>query len=152
MEKDRKIPVNVRISGFHLSEGEDSKILDDHEGYLSQRGDSLFIVYESPEKIKTVIKILPLRVEVKRKIIGDKEKKNENEGLALISDISYEKGKTVKGFYLTPYGRLETETDTEEIVTEESEKFFKCHIEGRLKMNGSHVSDFNLEIAAAVII
>ena len=140
MERDRKIPVDIRICGFHLSEGEDSDITESSYGYFSKKGDSIFLVFESAEGIRTLIKIHYKTVEVKKSIDGKPA-----------ADILYEEGKSLTGFYQTPFGRFELETDTGSVEVEEMYTSLRCRIKGKLKIYGSNVSDFNLEINAATV-
>ena len=142
MEQDRKIPVEVTISGFHASGEEDAEIKEVHDGYFSRRRESTYIIWEEPQGVKAMLKISEGKTEVKKSLPGASN--------SVLSSLSYEKGKSLPGFYHTPYGRLDIETFTKETVFKEQRDSFRVDMKGSIKMNGSPVSDFNLKIVAAV--
>ncbi|MCR4992961.1 MAG: DUF1934 domain-containing protein [Lachnospiraceae bacterium] len=135
MEKDKKIPVNITVTGKHEQDGLTDRTEDVYKGFLSKRGSSTYIVYEDTDnKLENRIKITSGRMEIKRPN----------------SNLIYEKDETVSGFYGTPYGNIEIDTYTESFETVETDDKFICRLKGSINMNGSPVSRFTLEIEAAV--
>ena len=144
MEKDRKIPVMVTVTGRHEQDGITDKVEDVYTGFLSKRGSSTYIVYEDTEnKLNNRIKVIEGKLEIKRTPAALKE-------AAPSSYLAYSHKETVTGYYSTPYGNIEMETFTESFETKETESAFYCRLCGNINMNGSPVSKFTLEIEAAV--
>ncbi|MBR6474225.1 MAG: DUF1934 domain-containing protein [Lachnospiraceae bacterium] len=144
MEKDRKIPVTVTVTGRHEQDGITDKVEDVYTGFLSKRGSSTYIVYEDTEnKLNNRIKVIEGKLEIKRTPAALKE-------AAPSSYLAYSHKETVSGYYSTPYGNIEMETFTESFEIKETESAFYCRLCGNINMNGSPVSKFTLEIEAAV--
>lgn len=144
MEKDRKIPVTVTVTGRHEQDGITDKVEDVYTGFLSKRGSSTYIVYEDTEnKLNNRIKVIEGKLEIKRTRAALKE-------AAPSSYLAYSHKETVTGYYSTPYGNIEMETFTESFEIKETESAFYCRLCGNINMNGSPVSKFTLEIEAAV--
>lgn len=144
MEKDRKIPVTVTVTGRHEQDGITDKVEDVYTGFLSKRGSSTYIVYEDTEnKLNNRIKVIEGKLEIKRTPAALKE-------VAPSSYLAYSHKETVSGYYSTPYGNIEMETFTESFEIKETESVFFCRLCGNINMNGSPVSKFTLEIEAAV--
>ena len=58
MEKDKKIPVIITITGRHEQDGLTDSVEDVYTGYLSKRGSSTYIIYEDTEnKLNNRIKV-----------------------------------------------------------------------------------------------
>ena len=147
MEEILKKAADIRISGLHMTDGEKSAVEEKSKGYISRRGQSTYLVTESDEGIRTMIKLTKSRVEVKKSLI----KSEKTASGAVISELVYEEGNSVSGFYHTTYGKFDIETETRSLYRTETEEHIQCNISGNIKMNGSPVSEFNLEIVAAVI-
>lgn len=144
MEKDRKIPVTVTVTGRHEQDGITDKVEDVYTGFLSKRGSSTYIVYEDTEnKLNNRIKVIEGKLEIKRTPAALKE-------AAPSSYLAYSHKEKVSGYYSTPYGNIEMETFTESFEIKETESAFYCRLCGNINMNGSPVSKFTLEIEAAV--
>ena len=144
MEKDRKIPVTVTVTGRHEQDGITDKVEDVYTGFLSKRGSSTYIVYEDTENmLNNRIKVIEGKLEIKRTPAALKE-------AAPSSYLAYSHKETVTGYYSTPYGNIEMETFTESFEIKETESAFYCRLCGNINMNGSPVSKFTLEIEAAV--
>ena len=142
MEKDKKIPVSLTITGKHEQDGITDSVEDVYDGFLSKRGSSTYIIYEDKEnKLDTRIKVTDGRLEIKRTPKEDK---------APFSVLTYSYKEAVSGYYSTPYGNIEIETFTESFEIKETESVFFCRLCGDINMNGSPVSRFTLEIEAAV--
>lgn len=140
MEKDKKIPVTITITGRHEQDGLTDSVEDEYTGYLSKRGSSTYIIYEDTEnKLNNRIKISEGKLEIKRTpVTGPKA-----------SYLAYVHKETVSGYYSTPYGNIEMETFTESFEVKETESAYYCRLCGDINMNGSPVSRFTLEIEAA---
>ena len=147
MEEILKKAADISISGLHMTDGEKSAVEEKNKGYISKRGQSTYLITESGEGVRTMIKLTKSRVEVKKSLL----KKEKTASGTVISELVYEEGQTVSGFYHTPYGKFDIETETRSLHRSETEKGIQCNISGNIKMNGSPVSEFNLEIVAAVI-
>ena len=142
MEKDKKIPVSLTITGKHEQDGVTDSVEDVYNGFLSKRGSSTYIIYEDTEnKLDNRIKVTDGRLEIKRTPKEDK---------APFSVLTYSHKEAVSGYYSTPYGNIEIETFTESFEIKETESVFFCRLCGDINMNGSPVSRFTLEIEAAV--
>ncbi len=171
VEKDKKIPVTITITGRHEQDGLTDSVEDEYTGYLSKRGSSTYIIYEDTEnKLNNRIKISEGKLEIKRTPVTgpnigsgfDQDKKNNDDGMddKKISDqdekeispasyLAYVHKETVSGYYRTPYGNIEMETFTESFEVKETESAYYCRLCGDINMNGSPVSGFTLEIEAA---
>jgi uncharacterized beta-barrel protein YwiB (DUF1934 family) len=147
LEEILKKAADIRISGLHMTDGEKSAVEEKSKGYISKRGQSTYLVAESDEGIRTMIKLTKSRVEVKKSLV----KIEKTASGTVLSELVYEEGSSVSGFYITPYGKFDIETETRNMHKSETEDSILCNISGNIKMNGSPVSEFNLEIAAAVI-
>ena len=143
MEKDRKFDASIRISGIHLTENDGDDVREEHTGYLSKKADKIYIVYEDGG-IRNMIKIGSDMVSLTKTCLYHGTRR-------VMAELTYISGSTIAGFYETPYGRLEPEMETKVMAVKEYEKSVSCLLKGRMKLNGSFVSDFNLDIEAAVI-
>ena len=143
MEKDKKFDANIRISGIHLTENDGDDVREEHTGILSKKADKIYIVYEDAG-IRNLIKVGCDTVSLTKSCLYHGKRRT-------MAELAYISGKSVPGFYETPYGRLEPEMETEVFAVKEGEKTVSCMLKGRMKINGSFVSDFNLHIEAAVI-
>ena len=67
VEKDKKIPVTITITGRHEQDGLTDRVEDEYTGFLSKRGNSTYIIYEDTEnKLNNRIKITDGKLEIKR--------------------------------------------------------------------------------------
>ena len=157
MDENRKIPVKIKILGIHrpiLDPDDKSQVPEETEelayGFLSKRGGTIFLVYEISENdgtsIKNMIKFTPKPCELKKTSSFHK-----GTITTPASNLSYLSGASAKGFYTTPYGRLDTETITQDLKYTESESSFSCTLSGIMKINNSPVSEFELKIEADIL-
>ena len=158
MEKDTKIPVKIVITGTHIAPDEVSSNAPDETkeeafGFLSKRGNSIYLVYETQDInetagiiISNMIKISPDSNEIKKTSTF-----RQGTITSPASCLVYRQGRKLTGFYSTPYGRLDTETTTTELFVSETENGLTCHIKGSMEINNSPVSEFDLKVEAAKI-
>ena len=155
MNKDSKIPIKINITGEHRSfdgksYGEPEETVEEAYGFLSKRGSSTYLVYETTVDkgliCSNMIKICREPIEIKKTATFHKGTVT-SPGSCLI----YAPGKTGTGFYNTPYGRLDTETVTETADIRETAHSLTCLINGKMKINNSPVSEFKLKIEAVCI-
>lgn len=158
MEKDKKIPVTITITGRHEQDGLTDRVEDEYTGFLSKRGNSTYIIYEDTEnKLNNRIKITDGKLEIKRTPVSLSNEAEDSEEVKNSADtditsssyLSYTHKEKVSGYYSTPYGNIEMETFTESFEVKETESAYYCRLCGDIIMNGSPVSRFTLEIEAA---
>ena len=155
METDKKIPVKIKITGIHrstdaaLSDAPDETV-EESFGFLSKRGSSIYIVYETKEgeeiTVSNMIKINPETNEIKKTSTLRK-----GTITSPASSLMYISGSSGTGFYTTPYGRLDTTTHTDKIMIIENDNSFICTMSGNMEINNSPVSEFDLKIEAVII-
>ena len=155
METDKKIPVKIKITGIHrstdaaLSDAPDETV-EESFGFLSKRGSSIYIVYETKEgeeiTVSNMIKINPETNEIKKTSTLHK-----GTITSPASSLMYISGSSGTGFYTTPYGRLDTTTHTDKIMIIENDNSFICTMSGNMEINNSPVSEFDLKIEAVII-
>lgn len=150
MVENIKIPVNISISGTHVTDNDDSETFEKYSGFYSKRSDSVYIIYEDKNRCRNMIKVTENKAELKRTFSKDK-KSNDTPARLEMADFIYIRGERTEGFYRTTYGILDIEILTEDIKQEELIDIFKLNIKGNIKMNGSPVSDFVLKIEAAAL-
>ncbi|MBR5179496.1 MAG: DUF1934 domain-containing protein [Lachnospiraceae bacterium] len=169
MEENKKIPVKIKISGKHTNIDDqnptlDSSIIDisnkttgtvdetieEAFGVYSCQGTSMYLVYETKEAESITIHNM-----IKMSIDPAEVKKTSTLRKGSIttpaSNLSYILDETGSGFYTTPYGRLDVKTFTKEMVIFKNDTSITCYLKGRLEMNNSPVSEFNLKIEAVAI-
>ena len=142
MEKDKKLPAKIKISGIHSMDNSDDNVREEYTGILSKKADSIYIIYEAPAGIRNMIKIGTAGVSLTKSCMYHGKRR-------VMTELTYSLGNKNPGSYETPYGTMEIETETKHLETKENEKSVSCKIKGRLMINGSFVSDFNLNIEAA---
>ena len=148
MEKDKKIPVTITITGRHEQDGLTDKVEDEYTGFFSKRGNSNYIIYEDSEnKLNNRIKITDGKLEIKRSPITtssaddgsdagknysdtdiDGKKLMKQKEIAPSSYLAYTYKEKVSGYYSTPYGNIEMETFTESFEIKETEAAFFCRL------------------------
>ena len=170
MEKDKKIPVIISITGLHsvISEPvsdpdpESDETKENARGFFSKRQNTVYLIYDlnsgkeddlslngiSEDTVigNCMVKISesPFRVEVKRNI-----RKSVTCADSLLQTRSfYEQGVFSSGFHETPFGIIETGNMTETISVFETDNSFSCMIKGTLYINNSPASEFTLKIEA----
>ena len=165
MEGNKKIPVKIKITGKHINiDDESSNVTRIHPGanntadetteeafgVFSCRGTSMYLVYETKEDsditVHNMIKMSTDPAEVKKTSTLYK-----GTITSPASSISYILDETGTGFYTTPYGRLDVKTFTKEMVILKNDTNITCYLKGRLEINNSPVSEFNLKIEAVAI-
>ncbi|MDO4552959.1 MAG: DUF1934 domain-containing protein [Bacillota bacterium] len=83
------------------------------------------------------------------KIIGDKvEMRRFGEAVALDTEMLFEKGKRVKGYYETPYGAIEMEVLTNDVVNDlrPAEASGRLNIDYHISLRGLSESRSRLDI------
>ena len=167
LKTDKKIPVQITVTGIHkiitdvshetgmissshaVLEAADSLEADvtseTAEGIFSKRGSSIYLRYYLPS-IENMIKISPSSVEIIRKVSADPRSNHKLESRTI-----YKAGKREYGIQSTPYGRLDTCTDTESIACIENEADLSCTIQGIMYINNSPSSVFELKIEAVIL-
>ena len=143
MEKDKRLSAKIRISGMHSTENSNDDVSEEYTGTVSKKTDNIYIIYEAPAGIRNMIKIEKSGVSITKSCTYHGKRR-------IMTELTYSLGKRIPGSYETPYGNMEIETETEQLKTAESEKSVNCRIKGKLMINGSFVSDFKLNIEAAV--
>ena len=154
MEKDKKIPVHISITGIHkaiigessgsfsLAEADETR--ETSTGYYSRRGESIFIIFDSSTSpiVSNRIKICGTDVEIRKSL--------SSPTATPISHIFYSLNELKSGIQETPYGRLDLGTFTKEITCSENETEFTCYLTGTMHINNSPVSEFELKIEAVI--
>jgi len=160
LEKDVKIPVTIRIRGGHLTDGEDTDLEEVHEGIFSKRAGVVYLVYEYPENVNNMIKLRSESADIIKTFrLTEMVKSGIKEGESLpkssrkssgkrMAELYYSTKENKAGFYETPYGRLETEAEVGFFSFMEDESSVACVIKGKLKINNSPCSVFELNIRA----
>ena len=115
------------------------------EGILSRHGSSIYLRYSLP-LVNNLIKISPACVEVTRTVSVSPESDRK-----LCSKTIYIEGEREGGIQDTPYGRLDTGTDTKSIVCMENDALFSCTVCGIMYINNSPSSVFELKIEAVML-
>ena len=165
MEENKKIPVKIKITGKHTTiEEENSNLTRIHPsskntsdetveeayGIFSCRGTSMYLVYETKEEsditVHNMIKMSTDPAEVKKTSTLHK-----GSITTPASNLTYILDETGTGFYTTPYGRLDVKTFTTEMVIFKGDTDITCYLKGRMEINNSPVSEFNLKIEAVTI-
>ena len=164
MITDKKIPERITITGIHspltdaepsdveldiAKTGEPDETKEEYYGFFSKRGSSIYLTYEvsdSDALLTQMIKITLDPLVIKKTATFRKGTITQP-----ASCLIYEEGKACAGFYTTPYGRLDTETDTRKVLITEGDQDVSCYIEGSMKINNSPVSEFTLKIEAVTV-
>ncbi|MGI6732380.1 MAG: DUF1934 domain-containing protein [Anaerovoracaceae bacterium] len=104
--------IMLKIIGKQYNTGEEENLMEFvTEGKYYEKGDSVYLVYDESqfsgmEGCTTSLKIT-----------GDKIKMIRfGENVGIDTEIEFEKGKRFKGYYETPYGAIEMEVLTNEVV------------------------------------
>lgn len=113
------------------------------EGKYYEKGDSVYLLYDESEFSGMEGCTTSL------KITGDKIKmKRYGETIRIDTEIEFEKGKRFKGFYETPYGAVEMEVLTNNIVNniERSEGKGSLNIDYHISLRGLSEGRSRLDI------
>lgn len=109
-------------------------------GQMFQKGDSVYLLYdeildENSQPVKSQIKIMPGQMQLRRS--GD-----------VTVTMLFEKGKTNKTGYITPYGTFAMCVYTSNLSYEIREDYLKIDVEYELELNDAPLSKCNMHITA----
>lgn len=136
--------IMLKIIGKQVTiESEEQQLEFVTEGKYYEKGDSVYLVYDESqfsgmEGCTTSLKITGNKIRMKR--YGDT--------IGLDTEIEFEKGKRFKGYYDTPFGSVEMEVLTNEIVNniKISEGSGSVNIDYHISLRGLSESRSRLDI------
>ena len=136
--------IMLKIIGKQVTiESEEQQLEFVTEGKYYEKGDSVYLVYDESqfsgmEGCTTSLKITGNKIRMKR--YGDT--------IGLDTEIEFEKGKRFKGYYDTPFGSVEMEVLTNEIVNniKISEGSGSVNIDYHISLRGLSESRSKLDI------
>lgn len=129
---------NIKLTITGIQKDIDTEpVVQNMQGLLTRRGDSIYIQYTEEEGLPCMMKITSSRVEIKR-------------GGANGSLLFFEKDAVCRTYYDTPSGKLEAEFRTGKIEVRQNPVKTAADIqvsaEYLLLINGEKVSDCGLDI------
>ena len=155
MEIQSKAAAKIKITGIHRvfdgkNYGSPEETCEEYYGTISKRGSGIYIIYEAKEAdgvtISNMLKYNTSSGELKRTSTLKKGTITSPSSILI-----YEKGQKRGGFYTTPYGRLDADVSTTELVITDTVMNFFCSVTGCMEINNSPVSAFELKIEAVYV-
>ena len=136
--------IMLKIVGKQITvEAEEQQLEFVTEGKYYEKGDSVYLVYDESqfsgmEGCTTSLKITGDKIRMKR----------YGNTIALDTEIEFEKGKRFKGYYDTPYGSVEMEVLTNDIVNniERSDGSGSLNIDYHISLRGLSEGRSKLDI------
>lgn len=135
--------VLIKVTGLHQSDADKKDEQDIIEMYSPgtyyQKDGRHYIFYEEMEEGVPGIVKTQIRVEGKEHVEVIKKG-------AMAMHMVYEGGKKNRGYYMTPYGRMNLGIDTHEILVEEGEEHLDICVDYTMDVDYEPVADCRVQI------